>query len=165
MKDEPWRRTDIRSLDGSLALPKDDAYLDLQPMPTRLLTPLVGQEHGGQITLLPGGIKSEVSDEITEKGVVFSDLESASQNYPDIVSEKLGKIVSADEGKFAALTAAFGQNGVFVYVPRGVHLEQPLHSVLLSSQGGECVASEQDRLWRVGRGGQRGIGELQRLKR
>ncbi|MFN2234818.1 MAG: Fe-S cluster assembly protein SufD [Anaerolineales bacterium] len=129
-KDEPWRRTDIRGLDGSLALPKDEAYLDLQPMPTRLLNPLVGKEHGGQIALLPGGIITEVSDEITQKGVIFSDLESAAQNYPDIVSEKLGKIVSADEGKFAALTAAIGQNGVFVYIPRGVHLEQPLHSVV-----------------------------------
>jgi Fe-S cluster assembly protein SufD len=129
-KDEPWRRTDIRGLDGSLALPKYEAYLDLQPMPTRLLTPLVGKEHGGQITLLPGGIKTEVSDEITRKGVIFSDLETAAQDYPDLVSEKLGKVVGADEGKFAALTAAFGQNGVFVHVPRGVHLEQPLHSVV-----------------------------------
>jgi Fe-S cluster assembly protein SufD len=135
-KDEPWRRTDIRDLDGSLILPKYEAYLDLQPMPERLLTPLVGQDHGGQITLLPGGIKTKVSDQITEKGVIFSDLESAAQNYPDRVAQILGKVVSVDEGKFAALTGAFGQNGIFVYVPRGVHLEQPLHSVVWAPGSG-----------------------------
>jgi Fe-S cluster assembly protein SufD len=134
--DEPWRRTDIRGLDGSLALPKDEAYLDLQPMSTRLLTPLLDQEHGGQITLLPGGIKTEISDEIVEKGVIFSDLGTAAQDFPDLVSERLGKVVSADEGKFAAMTAAFGQNGVFVHVPRGVQLEEPLHSVVWAPGAG-----------------------------
>jgi len=135
-KDEPWRRTDIRGLDGALKLPKYEAYLDLQPLPERLLAPLVGQEHGGQITLLPGGVRTEVSDEIVEKGVIFSDLETAAQNYPDIVVKVLGKIVSSNEGKFAALTATFGQNGVFAYVPRGVQLEQPLHSIVWAPGAG-----------------------------
>jgi Fe-S cluster assembly protein SufD len=129
-KDEAWRRTDIRELDGSLELPKAEAYLDLQPIPERLLTPLVGDQHGGQITLLPGGIKVELNEEIAQKGVIFSDIESAVKNYPDQLSKALGQIVKPDEGKFAALSAAFAQNGVFVYVPRGVQVEQPLHSVL-----------------------------------
>ena len=94
------------------------------------MTPLVGQEHGGQITLLPGGIKVELSAEIAEKGVIFSDLESAAQNHPVEVAKALGQVVKPEEGKFAALTAALGQNGVFVYVPRGVQVEQPLQSVL-----------------------------------
>jgi Fe-S cluster assembly protein SufD len=42
----------------------------------------------------------------------------------------LGKVVNPADGKFAALTAAFAQNGVVLYVPRGVTIEQPLHSLL-----------------------------------
>ena len=34
------------------------------------------------------------------------------------------------EGKFSALTGALSQTGVLLYVPRGVKVEQPLHSVL-----------------------------------
>jgi Fe-S cluster assembly protein SufD len=129
-KDEPWRRTDLRRLDGSLTLPKEEAYLDLQPIPERLLTPLVGDQHGGQITLLPGGIKVELNDEIAQKGVIFTDLESAARDFPVQLTKALGQIVKPEEGKFAALTAALAKNGVFVYVPRGVQVEQPLHSVL-----------------------------------
>ncbi len=135
-KDEAWRRTDIRALDGSVQLPKDEAYLDLQPIPERLLTPLAGGQHGGQITLLPGGIKVELNDEIAQKGVIFSDLETAAQNHPDELAKALGQIVKPEEGKFAALTAALAQNGVFIYVPRGVQVEQPLHSVLWGAGAG-----------------------------
>ena len=34
-KDEPWRRTDIRGLDGAVRIPHDGAYEDLQPVPER----------------------------------------------------------------------------------------------------------------------------------
>ena len=135
-KDEPWRRTDIRGLSGELVLPSQEAYLDLQSIPDRLLNPLVGQEHGGQITLLPGGCKVELNAEIAEKGVIFCDLETAAQKHPDVVAKALGQVVKPEEGKFAALTAALGQNGVFVYVPRGVQVEQPLHSVLWAPGAG-----------------------------
>ena len=129
-KDEPWRRTDLRGLNGSLTLPKDESYLDLQPIPERFLAPLVGDQHGGQITLLPGGIKVNLNAEVAEKGVIFCDFESANQNHPEEFAKALGQIVKPEEGKFAALTAALAKNGIFVYVPRNVQLEQPLHSVL-----------------------------------
>ena len=129
-KDEPWRRTDLRNLDGAVSLPKDEAYLDLQPIPERLLTPLVSDQHGGQITLLPGGVKVELNDEIAKKGVIFSDIETAARDYPNQLAKALGQIVKPDEGKFAALTAALAKNGAFVYVPHGVQVEYPLHSLL-----------------------------------
>ena len=135
-KDEAWRRTDIRQLDGSVVLPKKEAYLDLPTIPERLLTPLVGDQHGGQITMLPGSVQVELSDEIRQKGVIFSDIASATKNHPDELAKALGKVVKPEEGKFAALTAALAQNGVFVYVPRGVQVEQPLHSVLWGAGAG-----------------------------
>jgi Fe-S cluster assembly protein SufD len=39
-------------------------------------------------------------------------------------------VVRPDEGKFGALAAAMANSGVLLYVPRGVQLEQPLHSLL-----------------------------------
>jgi Fe-S cluster assembly protein SufD len=130
IRDEAWRRTDIRDLDGSVELPEAEAYLDLQPIPERLLAPLVGDQHGGQITLLPGGIKVELNDEIAQKGVIFTDIETAAREYPDPLARAFGQIIKPEEGKFAALTAALAQNGVFIYVPRNVKVEQPLHSLL-----------------------------------
>jgi Fe-S cluster assembly protein SufD len=135
-KDEAWRRTDLRALNGSVVLPKAEAYLDLPPIPERLLAPLVSDQHGGQITLLPGGIKTELNAEIAQKGVIFCDLESAARETPDQLAKALGQIVKPDEGKFGALAAALAQNGVFVYVPRNVQVEQPLHSLLWAAGAG-----------------------------
>ena len=117
-------------------LPKAEAYLDLPPIPERLLAPLVSDQHGGQITLLPGGIKTELNAEIAQKGVIFCDLESAARETPDQLAKALGQIVKPDEGKFGALAAALAQNGVFVYVPRNVQVEQPLHSLLWAAGAG-----------------------------
>jgi Fe-S cluster assembly protein SufD len=135
-KDEAWRRTNIRRLDGSVVTPEKEAYLDLQPIPEQLLAPLTGESHGGLIAMLPGGIKVELNAEIAENGVIFSDINTAAQEHPDELTKALGQIVKPEEGKFAALTAALGQNGVFVYVPRGVQVAQPLHSVFWAPGAG-----------------------------
>jgi Fe-S cluster assembly protein SufD len=46
------------------------------------------------------------------------------------VARILGEIVKPEEGKFAALAGALAQNGVLLYVPKNVQVEQPLHSIL-----------------------------------
>jgi Fe-S cluster assembly protein SufD len=129
--DEAWRRTDLRRLDTtSFRLPQPGEFEDLPVIPKELLQPLVGEQHGGQIMLLPGGSQVELNEELVAKGVIFTDLATAERQYADVLEKVMGQIVRPTEGKFAALSAALAQNGVLVYVPRGVHVEQPLHSVL-----------------------------------
>ena len=131
LKDEPWRRTDIHNLDrGSFKIPGKDAYLDLEPLPDGLLEPIVGGEHGGEIVLLPGGAKVSLSSELANKGVVFTDLQTAEIRYPDLVAKINGQIVREDEDRFAAIAGALANTGIVLYIPRGVQIEQPLHSVL-----------------------------------
>ena len=130
-KEEAWRRTDLRYLDtGSLHIPDKLAGTDLPAVPAELLLPLVDREHGGQMVITPQAVSLEISAEITAKGVIFTDLQTAERKHPEILEKVLGKVVRADEGKFAAMAAALAQNGVLVYVPRNVQLEEPLHSVL-----------------------------------
>jgi Fe-S cluster assembly protein SufD len=135
-KDEPWRRTNIRGLSDDFELPKTDAFEDLPAIPERLLKPLVSDQHGGQIVLLPGGMQKDLNPEISKMGVIFTDLETAAQEFPKELGKALGQIVKPDEGKFAALASSLSRNGVFVYVPKGVQVEQPLHSVLWAAGEG-----------------------------
>jgi len=129
--EEAWRRTDLRALPaGSFKLPATGAFEDLPPVPADLLKPLVADQHGGQIILTPGGARVDLDDAIAKQGVIFTDLKSAHEKHPDIVARILGEIVKPEEGKFAALAGALSANGILLYVPRNVQVEQPLHSVL-----------------------------------
>ena len=129
--EEAWRRTDIHALPADkFVLPKDGAFDDLPPVREDLLRPLVADQHGGQIVLLPGGSKIELDEKIAKKGVIFTDLKTAEEKHPELLAKMLGKTVNVEEGKFSALAGAFAQNGVVLYVPKGVTVDEPLHSVL-----------------------------------
>jgi Fe-S cluster assembly protein SufD len=129
-KDEEWRRTDIRKLNGSVRLPAPDAHFDLPAIPDNLSQPLAGDQPGGHIFMFPGGKEIRLEPSLARNGIVFTDIKTANNNYPDLLGKALGQIVKPDDGKFAALTAALAENGVFVHVPNGVQVEQPLHSTM-----------------------------------
>lgn len=129
--DEAWRRTDLRTLPASdFKIPGDGAFEDLPMVPENLLQPLTGEQHGGQITLLPGGSRAELDPSLASKGVVFTDLRTAEKNHPDLLKRLIGQVVKPRDGKFAALASALAGNGVLLYVPRNVQVDTPLHSVL-----------------------------------
>jgi Fe-S cluster assembly protein SufD len=129
--EEPWRRTDLRNLPvDSFVLPNGNLPADLPPVPDDLLKPLIADQHGGQIVLTPGSVTIDLDDSIAKQGVIFTDLKTAQEEHPELVRRILGEIVKPDEGKFAALAGALSQNGIVLYVPRNVQVEQPLHSIL-----------------------------------
>jgi Fe-S cluster assembly protein SufD len=131
MTEDAWRRTDLRQMpSSSFLLPVNGAFHDLSPVPKDLLQSLADERHAGQIVLLPGGGRASLDPDLVRKGVVFTRFRSAELEHPKLVSRMAGQIVHAEEGKFAALAAAFAQDGVFLYVPKGVIIEQPLHSLL-----------------------------------
>ena len=128
---EAWRRTDIHNLPvDKFKFAKDGAFEDLPSVREDLLKPLTGDQHGGQIVLVPGGVKVELDEKLAQKGVIFTDLKTAEEKHPDLLAKMMGKTVNVEEGKFAALAGAFAQNGVVLYVPKGVTVDEPLHSVL-----------------------------------
>ncbi|MGE5250688.1 MAG: Fe-S cluster assembly protein SufD [Bacteroidota bacterium] len=129
--DEAWRRTDVHTLPADeFRLPDSTTAASLPPVRKDLLRALVADQHGGQIVLTPGGASIELAEALAAKGVVFTDLRTAEEKYPELLLKMAGRTVNVEEGKFAALAGAFAQNGVVLYVPRGVAVEEPLHSVM-----------------------------------
>ena len=131
VSEDAWRRTDLRLLPAeSFFLPVPGIFRELVPVPAELLRPLTAERHGGQVVLLPGGARSSLDAELVAKKVIFTDLRSAEIEYPDLVARMAGELIRPEEGKFAAMAGAFSQNGVILYVPKGVTVEQPLNSLL-----------------------------------
>ncbi len=67
-------------------------------------------------------------DDLAEQGVLFSDMDTAVREYPDIVRKWFGKIIPPNDNKFAALNSAVWSGGSFIYVPPGVKVEMPLQA-------------------------------------
>jgi Fe-S cluster assembly protein SufD len=131
VNEDAWRRTDLRLLPAEdFRLPVQEAFRELPPVPEDLLRPLTAEHHGGQVVLQPGGAHSSLDPELVRKNVFFTSLSSAEMENPNLVAHMAGELVRPEEGKFAALAGAFSQNGVVLYVPKGVTVEQPLNSLL-----------------------------------
>ncbi len=67
-------------------------------------------------------------EEIEKKHVIFTSIEMAMKEYPDIVKKYFGKIVNNGENKFAALNGAVFSGGSFIYIPPNTKLDRPLQS-------------------------------------
>ncbi|MBU1227065.1 MAG: Fe-S cluster assembly protein SufB [Actinobacteria bacterium] len=61
-------------------------------------------------------------------GVLFCDMDTAVREYPEIVQEYFGTIIPPNDNKYAALNSAVWSGGSFIYVPPGVHVDQPLQA-------------------------------------
>ena len=132
VNEEAWRRTDVRGLrwEEVMKLP-DGAGLSFKDVPTELTTPLIGDKQGGLIVFAGGKVvKRELSAELEKQGVIFTDLATATHQYSDHLKKHfMTEAVRADEDKLGALHAALWTHGVLLYVPKGVAVDLPLHSV------------------------------------
>ena len=61
-------------------------------------------------------------NELAKEGVIYMDMETALQEYEDIIKEHFMKLVPPEDHKFAALHGAVWSGGSFVYVPEGVQV-------------------------------------------
>ncbi|MCI6158020.1 MAG: Fe-S cluster assembly protein SufB [Selenomonadaceae bacterium] len=65
---------------------------------------------------------------MADKGVIYTDMETAIREHEDIVKEYFMTLVPPKDHKFAALHGAVWSGGSFVYVPEGVQVDIPLQS-------------------------------------
>ncbi|NNE07172.1 MAG: Fe-S cluster assembly protein SufD [Gemmatimonadetes bacterium] len=70
-------------------------------------------------------------------GVLVMSLAEAMKKHADIVKPHLAKVANLDSAPLAALNTAFIEDGLFVYVPKGVHLEKPVHAIFVTDSGGK----------------------------
>lgn len=66
--------------------------------------------------------------ELQKKDIIFTSIEDAMKNYPELVKKYFGKIVSNTENKFAALNGSVFSGGSFIYIPPHTKLDRPLQS-------------------------------------
>jgi Fe-S cluster assembly protein SufD len=130
---EGWRRTNLSGLDldGLLRQRAAGQATDVQ---STLAENLEGV--AGSLRIEDGKVvERSLSPELEKKGVVLTSLRQALVDRPELVREHLGRLVSGGESKFVALAAAQWEDGLFLYVPGGVIVEQPILHRIASTGG------------------------------
>ena len=69
-----------------------------------------------------------MKEDLIKQGVIYTDMETAIREYPELVKKHFMKCVPVTDHKFVALHGAVWSGGSFVYVPKGVKVEIPLQS-------------------------------------
>jgi Fe-S cluster assembly protein SufB len=70
----------------------------------------------------------KIKEELSNKGVIFTDTDSALRDHPDLFREYFGTLIPPSDNKFAALNSAVWSGGSFIYVPKGVKIDMPLQA-------------------------------------
>jgi Fe-S cluster assembly protein SufB len=67
-------------------------------------------------------------EDLAGLGILFTDMDTAVREHPEIVQKYLGTVIPPNDNKFAALNSAVWSGGSFIYVPPGVEVPMPLQA-------------------------------------
>ncbi|MDQ3956318.1 MAG: Fe-S cluster assembly protein SufB [Actinomycetota bacterium] len=72
--------------------------------------------------------------ELEDRGILFTDMDTALREYPDLVKQYFGTIIPPADNKFSALNSAVWSGGSFIYVPPNTEVEIPLQAYFRINQ-------------------------------
>lgn len=131
-KEEEWMRTDIRLFNlDKFGIPADATGVSAQALLSD------GVDLGGSATSINGlstGVQLE--QKWIDKGVIYCTLAEAAREHGELLKQYLNTVVDPHFDKFSALHASCWTSGTFLYVPRGVVVDQPLHALGTITGGG-----------------------------
>jgi Fe-S cluster assembly protein SufD len=133
-RDEEWMRTDIRLLKLE-KFSLSTAASDVTTPPALLAE---GVDLGGQSTSVDShGTVSFLEDSWASRGVLFGNFEAVIAEHGDRLRPYFERrLVDPFKDKFSALSAACWSGGCVLLVPKGVRIDQPLHTLSVMSNGG-----------------------------
>lgn len=144
---EEWRYTDLSeklNLDA-LHLGSTEAIADdPEQYPAALRQAMeADRDAAGHLVLVDGAvIHTDIREDLAGKGVILCSLREAVQEHEELVDKYLATAaVPPEEGKFQALNAALWSDGVFFYVPKGVHLDLPVRVTRYITEAGAAFFS------------------------
>lgn len=132
-REEEWRYTDLGSVLKLETLQIGEerrpvASVAELPAGLRGLIEAAGESSARLVQVDASVVYRELPAELADQGVIFTSLEHAVREHPELVERYLGAALADDSGKFAALNEALWTGGSFLYVPKDVRVEIPLRS-------------------------------------
>ena len=89
---------------------------------------------------LAGETQIELSN--APEGVAFLTLKDAMLQMPELLNEKLNKLVQPDTDKFSALASGYAQSGFVLVIPPNTVIDAPLEATIFIAQDGSIQNSQ-----------------------
>jgi Fe-S cluster assembly protein SufD len=127
-KIDKWNFTQFEKL-----LVKSDVFSSIDELPEEVKA-LVGEDAKDSSLYVQRNNKPaylQLSKEMQEQGVVFTDIFTAAREYSDLLKKYFMSAVKTDEHRLTALHTAFMNGGAFLYVPKNVQIENPIQAIFL----------------------------------
>lgn len=132
-RDEEWMRTDIRMFKlEKFTLGGEPA----SGTPANVLADGVDVAASMTFNGVCATVNKPLDQKWIDKGVIFGNLAEMVKSHGELIEKHLNQLVDPNIDRFSALHAAAWTGGTFLYVPRNVVLEQPIHTSSLLTEGG-----------------------------
>jgi len=137
---EEWKYTNVTPITRVPFQPAPPAVYN--PTATKLASAVIPDLVCTQLVFLNGRFAPELSAlRGLPQEVEVGSLAMALQQRPPWIEAHLAHHADFEDQAFVALNTAFMRDGAYVYVPRGVALDGPIHLIFMSQQQGEAAVS------------------------
>jgi Fe-S cluster assembly protein SufD len=141
MRDEGWRRTDLRKLDPD-ALLNPPAHVPAPSQPAACVQRVLARPSAVAGTLVvqdSAEVSVEIDPELSARGVQVMSLDRAVREVPDRVQAALLDTQPDNPDLFAGLHQAYLSGGAFIFVPRGIAIDRPIQIVQAATEPGQSL--------------------------
>ncbi len=151
-KAEAWKYNNLQALQQPFSAASSDTHVQLAEID-------YPQTEGPQLLFVDGIYREELSRLSLPAGISLVRFASASTEQAARIREHLGRAMPGTASHFAPLNDALLQDGVFLQVDAGVHIDQPLHITWLTSGQASALSVNQRLLTVLGANSQATIIE------
>ncbi|MBW8712639.1 MAG: Fe-S cluster assembly protein SufD, partial [Acidobacteria bacterium] len=133
VRDEEWRFTNVSPIANTEFIAATDAPAAVE----QNLDAVLYGDASNRIVVLNGRFQAQLSRVgALPKGVRVGSLAAAVTDHADVVPRYLGQLADFGTKGFTALNTALAVDGLYVHIPDGVVVSDPLHLVFVAAPTG-----------------------------
>lgn len=135
---EDWRTTSLRQITRNTFEHASKESLSMDDIAAYRLD----EAEKSRLTFVNGRFMPDLSDtSALPEGMIIDTLAGASEKHPDLVSQHLGKVARYENDVFVPFNTATFEEGAFIYIPREMKPDVPVHLLYLSTDTNAFHAS------------------------
>ena len=130
-RDEDWRFTNVSAVSGTPFELAATATVNSEQLEPFGIAPF-----SSRLVFVNGLFAKSLSTiPAAPQGVKIGSVAAQLADSPEVVQKHLGRYLNIERDAFAALNSAFIEDGIYVEVPAGVVVEQPIYALFVTVPG------------------------------